>query len=155
MVAIKIPTRDIVNIESQPVSASEIDFLLFRQIGGTELITLVRNDTVSSEDSLYSVISDVNKTKVNFDPSLLLTNKASYQSIFNGFQIKLTEKIPEENLYESNDPDYIPSSSLLTNAYWDGDNLVIEVNNLRDTELLEIEIESDGKIYRVRENDYQ
>jgi hypothetical protein len=155
MVAIKIPTRDIVNIESQPISASEIDFLLFRQIGGTELITLIRNDTVSSEDLLYSVISDVNKTKVNFDPSLLLTNKASYQSIFNGFQIKLTEKIPEENLYRSNDQDYIPASSLLTNAYWDGDNLIIEVNSLRDTELLEIEIESDGKIYRVRENDYQ
>lgn len=154
MVAIKIPTRDIVNIESQPTSASEIDFLLFRQIGGTELITLVRNDTISSEDLLYSVISDVNKTKVNFDPSLLLTNKASYQSLFNSFQIKLTEKIPEENLFELNDPDYIPDSSLLTNAYWDGESLIIEVNNLRDTELLEIEIESDGKIYRVRENDY-
>lgn len=154
MAAIKLPSRDVVNIESQPTSYSEIDFLLFRQIGGTELITLVRNDTILSEDNLYSVISDVNKTKISFDPSLLLTNKASYQSIFNGFQIKLTEKIPEENMYEKSQNEYTPEYSLLTNAYWDGENLVIEVENFRDTELMQIEIETDGKIYRVRENDY-
>lgn len=154
MAAIKLPSRDIVNIESQPASYSEIDFLLFSQIGGTELITLVRNDTILSEDNLYSVISDVNKTKISFDPSILLTNKASYQSIFNGFQIKLIEKIPEENMYEKSQNEYRPEYSLLTNAYWDGENLVIEVENFRSTELMQIEIETDGKIYRVRENDY-
>lgn len=154
MAAIKIPSRDVINIEAQPTSASEIEFLLFRQIGGTELIGLVRNDTVSTEDNLYSVISDINKTKASFDPSLLLTNKASYQSIFNSYQIKLSEKIPDENLYEKSEKNYIPKYNLPTNAYWDGNNLIIEVNNLKNTELLEIEIQSDGKMYRVRENDY-
>lgn len=154
MAAIKLPSRDVVNIESQPASYSEIDFLLFRQIGGTELITLIRNDTILSEDNIYNVISDVNKTKISFDPSLLLTNKASYQSIFNGFQIKLTEKVSEENMYDKSENEYRPQYNLLTNAYWDGENLVIEVENFRDTELMEIAIESDGKIYRVRENDY-
>lgn len=154
MAAIKIPSRDIVNIEPNATSFSEIDFLLFRQIGGTELITMVKNDTVSSEDTIYSIISDVNKTKISFDPSLLLTNKASYDSVFNGYQIKLTEKIPEESAYEQVDPAYIPEYNLLTNAYWDGENLIIEVENFRDTELLQVNIQSDGKMYRVRENDY-
>jgi hypothetical protein len=153
--SVKNPNRDIVNLEPELRGISEQTFILFNQISGTELINLVRHDTVSGKNVLHSLVSDLEKINLSFDPSLILTNKASYQSIFNGFQIKLAEKIPSEEKYSLNDKNYIPEENLLTNAYWDGENLVIEVENLRPTELLQIEIEMDGRIYKVRENDYQ
>jgi len=42
----------------------------------------------------------------------------------------------------------------LTNAYYDGENLILEFNNVKTTELVQVEVETDGKINRVRENDY-
>jgi|DEB0MinimDraft_10_1074344.scaffolds.fasta_scaffold00031_19 hypothetical protein len=153
MAAIKLPTRDIVNIETQVLSdLSEIEKYIFQDIAGTQLINLVRHDTISGVDVVYSVISDLTKVNIDFDPSLLLINKAQYQSIFNQYSIKLVNKIPEETYYDENQE--LPENNLLTNAYYDGENLILEFNNVKTTELVQVEVETDGKINRVRENDY-
>lgn len=152
MAAIKIPSRDIVNIEPQLPDIAEIEKYIFQDIAGTELINLVRHDTISGINVVYSVISDLTRVKIDFDPSLLLLNKAQYQSVFNQFSIKLTSKIPDETYYEQNVE--LPENNLLTNAYFDGEDLIIEFIGVRETELVQIEIETDGKIDRVRENDY-
>ena len=152
MSAIRLPSRDIVNIEPQAVDISEIDRYIFQEIAGTELINLVRHDTVSGINVVYSIISELTKINIDFDPSLLLLNKAQYQSIFNQFSIKLVGKIPEESFYQENEQ--LPENNLLTNVYFDGEDLVIEFVNVRNTELVQVEIETDGKINRVRENDY-
>jgi len=153
MAAIKLPTRDIVNIETQALSGLvEIEKYIFQDIAGTQLINLVRHDTISGVDVVYSVISDLTKVNIDFDPSLLLINKAQYQSIFNQYSIKLVNKIPEETYYDENQE--LPENNLLTNAYYDGENLILEFNNVKTTELVQVEVETDGKINRVRENDY-
>jgi len=152
MAAIKLPTRDIVNIEPQVSGLAEIEKYIFQDIAGTQLINLVRHDTISGVDVVYSVISDLTKVNIDFDPSLLLINKAQYQSIFNQYSIKLVNKIPEETYYDENQE--LPENNLLTNAYYDGENLILEFNNVKTTELVQVEVETDGKISRVRENDY-
>jgi hypothetical protein len=95
MAAIKIPTRDIINIEPQAPNIAEIEKYIFKDVAGTQLINLVRHDTISGMNVVYSVITDLTKVNIDFDPSLLLINKAQYQSIFNQFSIKLTAKVPE------------------------------------------------------------
>jgi hypothetical protein len=152
MAAIKLPTRDIVNIEPQVSGLAEIEKYIFQDIAGTQLINLVRHDTISGVDVVYSVISDLTKVNIDFDPSLLLINKAQYQSIFNQYSIKLVNKIPEETYYDENQE--LPENNLLTNAYYDGESLILEFNNVKTTELVQVEVETDGKINRVRENDY-
>lgn len=152
MAAIKLPTRDIVNIEPQLPGLAEIEKYIFQDIAGTQLINLVRHDTISGVDVVYSVISDLTKVNIDFDPSLILINKAQYQSIFNQYSIKLVNKIPEETYYDENQE--LPENNLLTNAYYDGENLILEFNNVKTTELVQVEVETDGKINRVRENDY-
>ena len=150
--AIKIPSRDIVNISSQSVSVAELEQFLFQEIGGTSLINLVRHDTISGINLSYSTIIKLKKIAIDFDPSFILINKASYKSIFDQFSIKLVSKIPQDKFYSSNE--LLPQSNLLTNAYFDGDNLVIEFENIKETEFVELQIETDGKINSVRENDY-
>jgi len=152
MAAIKLPSRDIVNIEPALPTLAEYEKFLFQDIGGTELISLVRHDTISGINVVYSVISDLTKVNIDFDPSLLLINQAKYQSIFNQYAINLTSKIPEAIFYEENQQD--PPNNLLTNSYFDGENLIIEFEGVRYTEVIEVEVETDGRIDRVRENDY-
>ena len=154
MAAIKIPTRDIINIEPQAPGIAEIEKYIFKDVAGTQLINLVRHDTISGMNVVYSVITDLTKVNIDFDPSLLLINKAQYQSIFNQFSIKLTAKVPEEAFYDENTT--LPEDNLLTNVYYDEvkEELILEFENVRQTELVQVEVETDGRIDRVRENDY-
>ena len=139
--AVKLPSRDIVNIQSQVGNVAEIEQFLFQDIGGTSLINVA-----------YSIISNLTKIAIDFDPSLILINKAAYQSIFHQYSIKLINKIPQEKFYSSNE--LVPPDNLATNVYFDGEDLVIEFENVKQTEFVEIQIETDGKINSVRENDY-
>lgn len=150
--AIKLPSRDIVNIAPQVGSLAEIEQFLFQDIGGTSLINLVRHDTISGINVVYSIISNLSKLNIDFDPSLILVNKAVYQSIFNQYSIQLMSRVPQETFYSLNEQR--PPDNLGTNVYFDGEDLVIEFENVRQTEFIEIEIETDGKINSVRENDY-
>jgi hypothetical protein len=150
--AIKLPSRDIVNIAPQVGNIAEIEQFLFQDIGGTSLINLVRHDTISGIDVVYSIISNLSKLNIDFDPSLILVNKAVYQSIFNQYSIQLMSRVPQETFYSLNEQR--PPDNLGTNVYFDGEDLVIEFENVRQTEFIEIEIETDGKINSVRENDY-
>ena len=154
MAAIKIPTRDIVNIEPQAPGIAEIEKYIFKDVAGTQLINLVRHDTISGMNVVYSVITDLTKVNIDFDPLLLLINKAQYQSIFNQFSIKLTAKVPEETFYDENTT--LPEDNLLTNVYYDEvrEELILEFENVKQTELVQVEVETDGRIDRVRENDY-
>ena len=150
--AIKLPSRDIVDIAPQVGNLAEIEQFLFQDIGGTSLINLVRHDTISGIDVVYSIISNLSKLNIDFDPSLILVNKAVYQSIFNQYSIQLMSRVPQETFYSLNE--HRPPDNLGTNVYFDGEDLVIEFENVRQTEFIEIEIETDGKINSVRENDY-
>ena len=150
--AIKLPSRDIVDIAPQVGNLAEIEQFLFQDIGGTSLINLVRHDTISGIDVVYSIISNLSKLNIDFDPSLILVNKAVYQSIFNQYSIQLMSRVPQETFYSLNEQR--PPDNLGTNVYFDGEDLVIEFEYVRQTEFIEREIETDGKINSVRENDY-
>jgi len=153
MTAVRMPNRDVVNIEPQLPGAEQIEKFLFNDIGGTDMINLVRQDTIGTPNFSYSIISDLPSTLQRFDPTYLLTNRAIYDSIFNQFAIKLMHKIPEDRYEDLNDLN--PQWSMATNAYFDGDNLIIEFENISPTEFVQIELEIDGRIHSVRENDYQ
>lgn len=152
---IRLPNRDVVSIIRDAIDPAQIEKFLFNDIGGTELINIIRNDSVSGVKENYSIISDVQQNDLLFDPSFLLLNKTKYQSEFDRYSVKLSTRIPEDDFYDSNT--VVPDTNLGTNAYFDEEtnNLVIEFDNMRDTEFIEIQIVSDGKIYEVRENDYK
>lgn len=152
---IRMPNRDVIDIVRDTLDAAQIEQFLFNDIGGTELINIVRNDSVSGIRENYSIISDLESQDFLFDPSFLLLNKTKYQSEFDRFSIRLANNIPDEDYYEENT--VVPDTNVGTNVYFDedDDNLYIEFDNVRDTEFVEIQVITDGKIYEVRENDYK
>lgn len=153
---IRLPNRDVVQIASELTDTGVIEQYLFNDIGGTELINLVRNDSVTGIKTNYTIISNLVEQDSAFDPTFLLLNKTRYQSEFDRYAIKLSSKIPEENFYEENDVK--PPTNIGTNTYYDVDteSLVIELDGVNtDTEFVQIEVLTAGRIYSMRENDYK
>lgn len=151
--AIRLPNRDVVTIATQLADTGEIEKYLFNDIGGTELINIVRNDSVTGIKSNYTIISDIMQQDNLFDPGFLLLNKSRYQSEFDQFSIRLSTRIPEDNFFDSNT--VTPSDNVGTNVYFAGTDLVIELDNMRTDEIVEVEVLTAGRIDSVRENDYR
>lgn len=152
---IRIPNRDVVTFESEIADQGEIEQYLLNDIGGMELINLVRNDSVFGVKENYTVISDLLESQVSFDPSFLLSSRMRGQSDFDRYGIKLSTRIPDDNFYEENDVK--AEYNIGTNSYYDADTkqLIIELENMKQNEFIEIEFLTAGIIYNVRENDYQ
>ena len=72
---------------------------------------------------VYSIISNLSKLNIDFDPSLILVNKAVYQSIFNQYSIQLMSRVPQETFYSLNEQR--PPDNLGTNVYFDGEESVL------------------------------
>ena len=165
MAAVKMPTRQIVNYQTAPALPEYIAEILFEEVGGTELINMVRHDTVSGINVAYNIISNLTQVNLKFDPSLALSGVGTYDPIFSKYKIKFETKIPEEDFSTLTEgiaptpesPDVSANfDNVASNFYINSDgDLVIEFVNILSDEVIELEVRSDGTIYAVREYDNQ
>ena len=141
---VRVPERDVVSLAQETVSAETITNLLFENVGANELTKFVRHDTVEGINPYYDVISNLSDIKRKFDPSNLISLQKTNSSFFDIFPINLQDKIPSDAyLLENNLTDYL---YIDTNG-----DFVIEVVNLKDSEIVEIEIDTSGTIFEVDE----
>ena len=140
----KIPTRDVILFNDDAVSIEGITNLLFEQVGGVELISMVRRDTVDCQNPYYTIISNLSNVKKEFDPSQIISRQRPNQSYFDIFSIDLNSKIPKELYLERNN---------LDNFYYIDSNgdFIIELDNKLSDEIVELEIAQGGTISLVRE----
>jgi hypothetical protein len=141
---VRVPERDVVSLAQETISAETITNLLFENVGANELTKFVRHDTVEGINPYYDVISNLSDIKRKFDPSNLISLQKTTSSLFDIFPIKLQDKIPSDAyLLENNLTDFV---YIDTNG-----DFVIEVVNLKDSEIVEIEIDTSGTIFEVDE----
>lgn len=142
----KIPARDVIQFNDDNVSVEGITNLLFEQIGGIELISMVRRDTVDGQNPYYTIISNLSNTKKEFDPTQIISRQKPNQSFFDIFSIDLNSKIPNDLYLQRNN---------LDNFYYIDTNgdLIIELDNMLSDEIIELEIAQGGTISLVRESE--
>ena len=68
----KVPSRDVVIFNEEKVSIDGMTNLLFEQVGGIELISMVRRDTVEGQNPYYTIISNLSNIKKEFDPTQII-----------------------------------------------------------------------------------
>jgi hypothetical protein len=141
----KTPARDVVNFSKVEFSAEGIFNILFEQIGGIELISMVRRDTVEGQNPYYTVISNLSNIKKEFDPTQIISRQKPNQSLFDIYSIDINNKIPNDLYLERNN---------LTNFFYIDTNgdFIIELDNMLADELVELEIAQGGTISLVRES---
>jgi hypothetical protein len=137
--AIKTASIDTVIFNDELVNQNIIADLLFEDVGGQEILTISRYDTVNGQDVSYQPIKNLNLIQQEYNPNNLVRLQATSDRIFANFPIKLGDKIP----VEGNGPDG-------ENIYLDSTgSIVIEFINLLGDEQVEIQIASSGTIYEA------
>lgn len=138
---VKTASPDIIkfNDESIEENAEILVDLLFENIGGQELLTIARFDTVNGQDVSYQPIKNLGILQQEYNPNNLVRIQQTSNTIFANYPIKLNDKIP--NIGNGEDGD---------NLYLDSDgNLIIEFVNLLSDEQVEVQITIGGTIYEA------
>ena len=139
--SVKSATPDIVQFDDATIvdNAEVIVDLLFENIGGQELLTVARYDTVNGQDVKYQPIKNLKIIQEEYNPNNLVRIQDTSDKYFANFPIKLDSKIPS-----------IGNGPLGSNVYLnDANGLVLEFINLEADEQVDIQITINGTIYEV------
>jgi hypothetical protein len=129
-------------------SSLPIDLILkqtLEKIGGLELISLVRHDTVNGQDIVYQPVKNLSQIEVMYNSQNMVKIPDSSEIYFKNFAIKLEASIPQY------DPDMIYADMIDrdNNVLFDAVNnrIVIELVNLKPDYEVEVQTVSLGKVF--------
>lgn len=130
-VGIKQAEPDIV-IQGDEVESPELlTQLFFEEMGGVELISMSRSDMIDGIDVSYSPIANLSALRRRFNPNNIIASSSRESDYFKGFGIDIEARGA-----------HVP--------YFDADgNLVIEIDIVGLTEIVELDIATSGTMNRI------
>lgn len=128
---IKQADPDIVLFDSESISPEFLLELQYEDIAGMELINISRSDIIDGQDVVYSPVKNLSSIRRRYNPNNIINVPELSASFFSRFGIDLLQR-------GMNDP------------YFDDEgNLVIEIDDVKDGEIIEVEIDTSGTIEDV------
>jgi hypothetical protein len=158
---VKTPTRNVTDISSlvPQFNAEHITRIVFENLSAIELSMIERTETIEGINQKYSIISNLSEIRKKYDATRQLTTMDKASPLTSVFSIDLRTKIPQEdylNLQGLNSVyQYLDENNNLVdrekgNVYIDSNgDLVIELVNIESDQQVEIEIDTNGTIYKV------
>jgi hypothetical protein len=131
---------DTVLFDNESVPIEIMTDLIFENIGGQELINIVRNDIINGQKISYSPIKNLTSIQQQYNPNNIISLQSTSDKYFANFSIKLNEKIPNVGNGPNGSNVYIESTT--------GD-LIIETVNTANDEQIDIQIAISGTIYEA------
>lgn len=131
--SVKQPAPSLVQYAPETLPQELIEDLLYEQVGGQELISIARHDTINGQDVSYSLIRNLSILNQNFNPNNILAGQTTYTLQFNQYALDIANKLISAS------PIYLD----------DQKNLVIELDSIGADEYLEAEISTNGTIYKL------
>jgi hypothetical protein len=142
---VKTAPIDTILFDEAAVPIEIMSDLIFENIGGQELISIVRSDIVNGQKISYQPIKNLSSIQQQYNPNNILGLQQTANRFFAGFSIKLEDKIPEVGNGLNGENVYFDEST--------GD-LIIEFVNLSNDEQIETQITVNGTIYEANLGDY-
>lgn len=137
--AIKPATPDLIQFNDSDIPIEYMTDLMFENIGGQEILSVSRNDTVNGQKVIYSPIKNLSQVAIYYNPKNLFVIPNTTSSYFANYSIKLEDKVPEigSNVVENEVPEVVYIDE--TNG-----NLIINVINMLPSEQLEVQVLNAG-----------
>jgi len=160
--AVKTPNKDILNISSliPQESAKKIERLIFEQMSAIELSMVLKHDTIDGINQDYAVISNLSEIRKRYNATKSLSISDKNFPLTSIYEIDINSKIPGEQYLIDNGLNstykYLDENNVETTVekgfiYIDTNgDLIIEFENMSDGEQVEIQIDSNGTIYKVK-----
>lgn len=106
--------------------------LILQDMGGTELLYYARHDTVNGQKVSYQPIKDVDLLALTYSPQTVTGAMPAWNHYRNSFSIQIDDK----RVADSADS---PGSVYVdTNVSGTGSNIVVQLNNLSESDVVEI-----------------
>ena len=135
--AIKPATPDIILFDDESTPIEIMTDLIFENIGGQELVNILRSDIINGQNVVYQPIKNLTNLYFQYNPQNILALQDVDYNYFKKFPINFSTKVPEYGTGPEGAIVYIDPVT--------GD-LVINVVNLARDEQVEVSIVADGSI---------
>lgn len=138
---VKSATPEIILFDEEIVNIDNLEDLIFEDIGGHELISIARTDTVNGQSLYYNPIRNLSEIQRQYNSKNILSLQQTSDKYFENFSIKLDLSLPSVGNGPNGSNIYIDSKT--------GD-IVVESIGLQPDEQIEIQIALDGTIYEAQ-----
>jgi hypothetical protein len=128
---VKQADPDIVIFNEDAISPELLVELGYEDISGIELINISRSDIIDGQNVSYSAVKQLSALRRRYNPNNIIALPELSSSFFSRFQIDIVLRGIQEPYFNEN-----------------GD-LVIEINDIRDDEVIDVEIDTNGTINEV------
>jgi hypothetical protein len=135
---VKYATPSDVLIDTNDLPIDLIIKLTLEKIGGLELISLVRHDTVNGQNIIYRPIKNVSQLAIEYNPQNMVKMPDSADSYFKNFAIKLENYIQQET---NELPPLVAYIDPITK------NVIIETTSMKADYEVEVQMVSSGKVF--------
>lgn len=136
---IKTAQPDIILFDDEQIPAEIMTNLVLENIGGQELISIARHDTINGQKVIYQPIKDLQSIQQKNNPNNVINLQQTEKQYFLGFPIDLSVKIPEQGNGLNGDNFYI-------GAFGD---LILEFINLKEDERIEVQVIQNDILYSI------
>lgn len=139
-VKIKSATPENILWDDSTIPVEILTDLTFENIGGQELLSLTRHDTVNGDNVPNQLIKNLTFLSQEYSSKKILSLQNTSDKYFSNFSIKLESKIP-----------FIGNGPEGSNIYVDQttQDIIIELVNLEVDERIEAQISIGGTIYTI------
>lgn len=128
---IKQPDPSVILFDSGTVSPEYLIELEYEDISGMELINMSRSDLIDGQSVIYSPIKNLSYLRSKYNPNNIIAIPSYSSSEFSKYRIDLILRG-------------------ITIPYFDENgNLVIEIEDVKEDELVEVQVDSSGTINLV------
>jgi hypothetical protein len=128
---VKQADPDIVIFNDDAISPELLIELGYEDISGIELINISRSDIIDGQNVSYSAVKQLSALRRRYNPNNIIALPELSSSFFSRFQIDIILRGIQEPYFNEN-----------------GD-LVIEIDDIKDDEVVDVEIDANGTINEV------
>lgn len=143
--SVKIPELYNIALNNEVVPESVLEFILFEQISGQELLSVSRTDLLNGQNINYGIIGNLADISSDYSPSNILSLPGLLPNLFKVFGLALENHIPSIEISEIEATLKLINES--PNSYVDIDDssntknsLVIEFKNMQPNYDVEVQV---------------
>ena len=112
---------------------SKLEKLYFQDVGGTEILSVARHDTIGGEEVAISHVDNIKDIRVNFNPLNILMS-TELQTLFSKYAIDIKQKV---------------GSIADTFVMDESNNLVVNVENINSDEYVQIQVSKNADEFEL------
>ena len=130
---VKAANVNVINVNYAATPVEQMEKMFFQDVGGTEILSVTRHDTVGGEKVIYSEVDNLQDLKIQFNPLNILVS-TNLNDLFSGYGIDIKEKVNDAG------------QTVQINASGD---MVVEVVGVAEDEYVQIQVASRVEDFEV------